>query len=79
MSRYKVNENGKKERDGFVVSSKSTWNFNCVAVKIDQKGSFLNAVQVRDTKDDTDTTLNFSASEWRCFIKGVKAGEFDIN
>lgn len=46
----------------------------CVAVK--KCGDF--GVQVRDTKDDTDTTLTFTKKEWTAFVKGVKAGEFDL-
>ncbi len=35
-------------------------------------------VGVRDSKDTEKTTLCFSREEWQAFIKGVKAGEFDI-
>ncbi|GLY29846.1 DUF397 domain-containing protein [Kineosporia sp. NBRC 101731] len=34
-------------------------------------------VQVRDTKNAGDGILTFSPDEWRAFITGVKAGEFD--
>jgi len=64
---------GRKEKDGFVCSS-ATWKwFDCVAVKINGNG-----VQIRDTKDLSDVTLNYTRSEWNAFIKGVKAGEFDV-
>jgi hypothetical protein len=35
-------------------------------------------VGVRDSKDPQNTTLCFSRDEWRAFVAGVKAGEFDI-
>ena len=77
-SRYVKNADGRKEKDGFICSS-ATWKwFDCVAVKIDKKSSFLDAVQVRDTKDLNDTTLKFSLTEWDAFVTGVKNCEFDI-
>lgn len=37
------------------------------------------AVVVRDTKDLLRTTsLEFTPQEWRDFVAGVKAGEFDL-
>lgn len=76
MNGYKVNSNGRKEKDGFLCSSNtktpsSIWW--CVAVKIDEE-----KVQVRDSKDPSDTTLTFSHEEWEAFIEGVKVGEFDL-
>ena len=45
----------------------------CVAVAINNVG-----VGVRDSKDETKTTLNFTHKEWDAFIKGVKLKEFDL-
>ena len=45
----------------------------CVAVAI--KG---NTVAVRDTKDATKNTLQFTSEEWDAFVSGVKNGEFDV-
>jgi hypothetical protein len=45
----------------------------CVAVAI--KGE---AIAVRDTKDATKMTLNFTREEWEAFVSGVKNGEFDV-
>lgn len=45
----------------------------CVMVAIKQEG-----VGVRDSKDTEKTTLQFTLPEWDAFIKGVKAGEFDL-
>lgn len=74
QSRYTPNSDGRKEHDGFIVSSHSPKKcFYCVAVKIDGQ-----QVSIRDTKDDGDTTLSFDSNEWDAFIKGVKSGEFDI-
>lgn len=70
--RYKPNAEGRKERDGFVCSHK-TMCTACVAVKRDG-----GAVQIRDTKDEADTTLSFTNEEWKAFIEGVKNGEFDV-
>lgn len=57
--------------------TKSSWSKNnpktCVAVAIKPDG-----VGVRDTKDETQTTLVYTREEWEAFIKGVKAGEFDL-
>jgi hypothetical protein len=35
-------------------------------------------VAVRDSKDASRTTLVFSEDEWKVFVRGVKAGEFDV-
>jgi hypothetical protein len=36
------------------------------------------AIGVRDSKDPSKTTLIFNKDEWRVFVDGVKAGEFDL-
>lgn len=74
MNGYKPNADGRKEKDGFITSSFTFYDpkFACVAVKIDGD------IQVRDTKDPNDTTLTFNQDEWRAFVKGIKAGEFDL-
>ncbi len=46
---------------------------NCVSIAVTEQGVF-----VRDTKDDTKTTLAFTPDEWKTFVQGVKAGEFDV-
>ena len=45
----------------------------CVLVATKQK-----AIGVRDSKDSGKITLQFTKREWKAFIAGVKAGEFDI-
>ena len=37
-----------------------------------------NTVRVRDSKDRELMPLTFNHAEWDAFIKGVKAGEFDL-
>ena len=45
----------------------------CVEVAIKKEG-----IGVRDSKDPGKTTLQFTRLEWEAFVKGVKAGEFDL-
>ncbi len=35
-------------------------------------------VAVRDSKNPRKSTVRFTKKEWEMFIKGVKAGEFDM-
>ncbi|HEU4425814.1 MAG TPA: DUF397 domain-containing protein [Pilimelia sp.] len=35
------------------------------------------AIQVRDSKDQSGPVLTFTLAEWRAFVAGAKAGEFD--
>ena len=44
----------------------------CVAVRIGD------TVDVRDSKDASSPTLQFTKAEWAAFIQGVKNGEFDL-
>jgi hypothetical protein len=55
------------------VSGQFDGNSNCVEVAI-----VADAVGVRDSKNRKQSPLRFSRSEWIAFIKGVKAGEFDM-
>jgi hypothetical protein len=32
---------------------------------------------VRDSKDPSGTMLTFTPGEWRAFVQGARAGEFD--
>jgi hypothetical protein len=73
-----------------VTSSFSQGNSNCVDIEFHKaagSGSNGNCVEVahvadefhvRDTKlGDNSPVLLFTPDEWRAFIQGVKAGEFD--
>jgi hypothetical protein len=37
------------------------------------------AVGVRDSKDPEGPKLLFALDEWRAFVAGVKAGQFDLS
>ncbi len=37
------------------------------------------AIAVRDSKDASRRKLVFNEAEWKVFVKGVKAGQFDFN
>ncbi|MCT2282359.1 DUF397 domain-containing protein [Micromonospora chalcea] len=54
-------------------SSRSGSNGQCTEVKdtgVD--------VLVRDSKNPSGSVLAFTRDEWRAFVDGVRAGEFDI-
>ncbi|MFI7603245.1 DUF397 domain-containing protein [Actinoplanes sp. NPDC049681] len=56
-------------------SSRSSGNGgDCVEVA----HNLPNLVAVRDSKAPDDPALLFTPNEWRAFVAGVKAGEFDI-
>ncbi len=59
--------------EGFSVSS---FSFDkaptCVAVRVGDK------IDIRDTKNSDGPTLSFNKGEWDAFVRGVKAGEFDL-
>ena len=55
------------------VSSLCSGNGECVAVATLPSGDIV----VKDTKEADGTVLRFNASEWRAFIAGVRAGEFE--
>jgi hypothetical protein len=55
------------------MSGQFDGNSNCVEVAI-----AADAIGVRDSKNRTQATLRFTRSEWIAFVKGVKAGEFDV-
>jgi len=57
---------------GYRVSSYSGTG-NCVAVARLASGN----VAVQHSRNDVDAIV-FSPGEWRAFLDGVKAGEFDI-
>jgi hypothetical protein len=45
---------------------------NCVEVAVAE------LVMVRDSKNPDGPVLVFGKTEWSAFVRGVKAGEFDI-
>jgi hypothetical protein len=58
----------------FKKSSFSAHNGGCVEAALTPAGGVL----VRDTKDRTKPAHEYTAGEWDAFIKGAKAGEFDL-
>ena len=46
---------------------------DCVAVGRLPDGQVL----LKDTKDPDGPQLRFDAGEWRAFVSGIRAGEFD--
>jgi Domain of unknown function (DUF397) len=57
----------------WVKSSLSFSNSNCVEVAELADGG----VGVRDSKDPSGPVLRFTPGEWRAFVGGAHAGEFD--
>jgi hypothetical protein len=55
-------------------STRSDANGQCVEVADNLPGT----VALRDSKDQTGPVLVFAPAEWRAFVEGVKAGEFDL-
>jgi Domain of unknown function (DUF397) len=47
---------------------------NCIEVAVVPPS----AVAVRDSKDPDGPKLAFTPDDWRAFVAGVKAGEFDL-
>lgn len=45
-------------------------------MEVARKGDFI---VVRDAKDENQKALVFTLPEWKAFISGVKAGEFDFS
>ena len=60
-------------RAGWRTSSRSS-SSNCVEVAALRAGE---AVGVRDSKDRGGPVLVFAPTQWRAFLAGAKAGEFD--
>ena len=60
---------------GFRKSSFSgSGNPNCVEV-----GFVTAEVMLRDSKHQDGPVLRFTTDEWKAFLAGVKAGEFDLH
>lgn len=55
--------------------SNGTGGSNCVEVGLQTDGQ---AIVVRSSKRRAGASVGFTPGEWRAFLAGVKAGEFDI-
>lgn len=60
-------------RDRYTKSSFSGMG-GCVEVRLLNDGN----VAVRDSKDPAKPAHEFTPREWAAFLKGVRAGEFDL-
>jgi hypothetical protein len=69
-----MNEFGKPETTFRKSSFSGAVNNNCVEV-----GFVTAEILTRDSKDPNGPVLHFTTDEWRAFIAGVKAGEFDLD
>lgn len=58
----------------FHKSSFSAANGGCVEV-----AAHCDEVWVRDSKDPGGPVLRFTPAEWRAFLEGIGAGEFDLD
>jgi hypothetical protein len=58
----------------WVKASSSFSNGNCVEVTDLPDGG---GVGVRNSRDPEGAVLSFTPGEWRAFLGGVRAGEFD--
>jgi hypothetical protein len=71
--------------------SEYCYDGSCVEVAVWKKSSFSSdgpdcvevagtdsEILVRDSKNPTGPVLRFTPSEWDAFVKGAKAGEFDL-
>lgn len=70
MPKSKAQDHNPFAAEGFKLPS-TTHKCCCVAVRVGD------SVDVRDTKNVTGPTLTFTKDEWKTFVTGVKAGEFD--
>jgi hypothetical protein len=66
-------DDGKLADMPFRKSSFSTYLVACVEVGVRD-----GLIRVRDSKDRDRGELTFNADEWDAFVRGVKAGEFDL-
>lgn len=56
------------------IRSSYCWDNACVEVAVAENGDIV----VRDSKSPNQSPLWFSPDEWRTFLDGAKAGEFDL-
>jgi len=57
----------------FRKSTFSSPDGGCVEVGVSE-----GLIRVRDSKERDGSVLTFNAREWRAFLRGAKAGEFDL-
>lgn len=59
--------------DRHFVKSTFSGDGGCVEVAVSPVGA-----RVRDSKDPAGPVLTFTEREWVAFVRGVRAGEFDL-
>jgi hypothetical protein len=69
----KANYHSGNTRQGWIKSSLSFHNGNCVEVA----GLADDIIRVRDSKNPRGGVLSFTPAEWDAFVGGVQLGEFD--
>ncbi|MFZ0159820.1 MAG: DUF397 domain-containing protein [Kineosporiaceae bacterium] len=50
----------------------------CSSAQCVEVAQHADVVRVRDSKNSSGPVLTYSTAEWRDFVSGVKAGEFDV-
>lgn len=73
FSRHRLRSHWTDDSSGWIKSSLSLANSNCVEVS----GLSGDVIQVRDSKMPTGPVLGFTPTEWDAFVGGVRNGEFD--
>lgn len=66
----------KKNNTGELEFRKSSYCqgcFACVETAFEEE-----KVHIRNSQDPSQKTITFSRGEWSSFVKGVKAGEFNL-
>lgn len=67
MSKTVQHETGEWRKSSFSAQT------NCVEFRRIEDG-----VEVRNSKRPSEATIRYTIDEWRAFVAGVKAGEFDV-
>ena len=65
----------KVQQAGWDVPPSGNWGGVPICVEVARKGG---QVAVRDSKNPNQLFLRFSNEEWSAFLKGAKAGQFDV-
>lgn len=73
-TRYQVSKEAEFADSDFRKSSFSNSSGGHCLLVAEKEG----IVAVRNSKDPTKKTIVFTRDEWSAFIRGAKAGEFDI-
>lgn len=64
-----------QQLNGWEVPPSGNWGGVPICVEVARKSG---QVAVRDSKNPNQPFLRFSNEEWSAFLKGAKAGQFDV-